>query len=73
MQIPRIRKPNPRIYGSDEDSMVTQKSRKHTKTTIGVSITLTRLWLCVSQHSMTVHCVSEKKVVLNSDNSFAKS
>jgi len=47
VQIPRIRKPNPRIYGSDDESSVTQKLRKQTKTIIGVSITSTGLRLCV--------------------------
>jgi len=43
LQIPRIRKPNPRIYGSDDEtsSGSTQKQlRKQSKTTTAVRILL---------------------------------
>ena len=46
LQIPRIRKPNPRIYGSDDEtssgstSAHKQTLRKHTKTSTAVRTTL---------------------------------
>ena len=72
VQIPRIRKPNPRIYGSDDESSVTQKLRRQTKSTVGVSTTSTvcrcrlHVTVYVARHNLLLSALTASSVSGNS-------